>query len=231
MEIFPHGTIHVSIPSRNDHYTWKKVTTCIHGIMSGEKWADHYGEMVISNPAHNIECRLNFVKAGYFGPPKNEVVGKVINTRENVVVCELFGTWHEYLTCKKPGQADKTVWTVNPRPSTTEQYYGLTPFAISLNEIREGETYPPTDTRWRPDQRFLENGDLDKAEAEKLRIENLQREMRKERERTGQHWAPRFFKLESGSSSEETEDVDEKLDWIFNGTYWDMKFNNPPKLW
>lgn len=34
---------------------------------------------------------------------------------------------------------------------------------------------PPTDSRLRPDQRHLENGEYDKANAEKLRLETRQR--------------------------------------------------------
>lgn len=36
---------------------------------------------------------------------------------------------------------------------------------------------PPTDSRLRPDQRFLENGEYDMADTEKLRLEQRQREV------------------------------------------------------
>jgi hypothetical protein len=37
------------------------------------------------------------------------------------------------------------------------------------------EKLPPTDSRLRPDQRHLENGEYEKANAEKLRLERRQR--------------------------------------------------------
>jgi oxysterol-binding protein 1 len=37
------------------------------------------------------------------------------------------------------------------------------------------EKLPPTDSRLRPDQRYLENGEYEKANAEKLRLEKRQR--------------------------------------------------------
>ena len=42
-------------------------------------------------------------------------------------------------------------------PLDHEMYYGLTRFAIELNELREEESayLPITDTRFRPDQRYL----------------------------------------------------------------------------
>lgn len=57
--------------------------------------------------------------------------------------------------------------------------YNLSPFAISLNEILPGllEKLPPTDSRLRPDQRHLENGEYELANAEKLRLEQLQRQV------------------------------------------------------
>jgi hypothetical protein len=38
---------------------------------------------------------------------------------------------------------------------------------------------PPTDSRFRPDQRALENGDISKASDEKNRLEVKQRAIRK----------------------------------------------------
>lgn len=40
---------------------------------------------------------------------------------------------------------------------------------------RVKEKLPPTDSRLRPDQRHLENGEYDKANSEKLRLEMRQR--------------------------------------------------------
>ena len=46
---------------------------------------------------------------------------------------------------------------VGATPVDTELYYGFTRFAIELNEIDELQRhlYPPTDTRFRPDQRYI----------------------------------------------------------------------------
>lgn len=39
------------------------------------------------------------------------------------------------------------------------------------------EKLPPTDSRLRPDQRYLENGEYDMANSEKLRLEQRQRQV------------------------------------------------------
>ena len=51
----------------------------------------------------------------------------------------------------------------------------------------------PTDTRFRKDQKLMENGKLDLADQEKARLEQLQREQRKKREKDKQEWQPVFF--------------------------------------
>ncbi|KAF4359810.1 hypothetical protein G4B88_020331 [Cannabis sativa] len=55
--------------------------------------------------------------------------------------------------------------------------YNLTSFAITLNELTEGlqEKLPPTNSRLRPDQRYVENEDYEKANSDKQRLEKRQR--------------------------------------------------------
>ncbi|CAI0425853.1 unnamed protein product [Linum tenue] len=67
---------------------------------------------------------------------------------------------------------------------------------------------PPTDSRLRPDQRFLENGEYELANAEKLRLEQLQRQARKVQERG---WQPRWFRR------------DEEGCYHYTGGYWEAR--------
>lgn len=49
--------------SFGDHYEWNKVTSCIHNILSGQRWIEHYGEMAIKNKNSNVcQCKVTFVK-------------------------------------------------------------------------------------------------------------------------------------------------------------------------
>lgn len=60
IEVQPIGSLSVYLPAFNEEYTWKKVTTCVHNILGGQRWVDQYGEMVIQ--CKGIKCRLNFIK-------------------------------------------------------------------------------------------------------------------------------------------------------------------------
>ncbi len=59
--------------------------------------------------------------------------------------------------------------------------YYFSSLALTLNEFEEGVA--PTDSRRRPDQRLMEDGRWDEANAEKQRLEEKQRTTRRERER------------------------------------------------
>ena len=73
--------------------------------------------------------------------------------------------------------------------------YGFTPFAIALNELTpEGaRNLPPTDSRFRPDMRALENGDSEEASRAKVRVEDRNRALAAARRKRGETYAPVWF--------------------------------------
>ncbi|KAG6471952.1 hypothetical protein ZIOFF_069405 [Zingiber officinale] len=89
--------------------------------------------------------------------------------------------------------------------------YNLTRFAITVNELTLGlkEKLPPTDSRLRPDQRCLENGEYEMANAEKLRLEQRQRQARKMQE---SGWKPQWFVKDKGSET-----------YRYIGGYWEAR--------
>jgi hypothetical protein len=73
--------------------------------------------------------------------------------------------------------------------------YGMTYHQLQFNYLPEKlvPALPPTDTRFRPDQRALENGDFKLAESEKHRLEEKQRAVRKYNEKNGIEPKPYYF--------------------------------------
>ncbi|XP_056435232.1 oxysterol-binding protein-related protein 6 isoform X2 [Gadus chalcogrammus] len=218
MEILPIGTVNVMLPRFGDHYEWNKVTTCVHNILSGRRWIEHYGEITIRNTKSSAcLCKLTFVKGNYWSSNVNEVQGFVMD-QEGKVVHRLFGKWHEGLYCGVPPSA-KCVWRPGSMPTDYELYYGFTRFAIELNELcpELKDALPPTDARFRPDQRHLEEGNLEMASSEKQRIEDLQRVRRKWNEDNNIRPQPRFFR--------KVVDANQRERWVSNNTYWDLRKN------
>ncbi|XP_059417455.1 oxysterol-binding protein-related protein 6-like isoform X8 [Carassius carassius] len=231
MEILPIGTVNVMLPSSyGDHYEWNKVTTCVHNILSGRRWIEHYGEVTIRNTRNTTcICKLTFVKGNYWSSNLYEVHGSVME-QEGKVIHRLFGKWHEGLYCGVPPSA-KCIWRPGSMPTDYELYYGFSRFAIELNELcpELKELLPPTDARYRPDQRCLEEGNVQMAAAEKQRIEEQQRNRRKWLEENNIRHQPRFFKKVMHSHQRER--------WVSNNKYWELrkdpgflKLENP-ELW
>uniref|UniRef100_A0A4W2CRS5 Oxysterol-binding protein-related protein 3 n=1 Tax=Bos indicus x Bos taurus TaxID=30522 RepID=A0A4W2CRS5_BOBOX len=212
MEIVPIGTTHVTLPAFGDHFEWNKVTSCIHNILSGQRWIEHYGEIVIKNlNDDSCHCKVNFIKAKYWSTNAHEIEGTVFD-QSGKAVHRLFGKWHESIYCGG-SSSSACIWRANPMPKGYEQYYGFTQFALELNEMDPllKSLLPPTDTRFRPDQRFLEEGNLEEAEIQKQRIEQLQRERRRVLEENKVEHQPRFFRKSIDDS------------WVSNGTYLELR--------
>ncbi|WOH08195.1 hypothetical protein DCAR_0727632 [Daucus carota subsp. sativus] len=199
-------------------FEWSKVTTSIYNIILGKIYCDHYGTMRIKGSA-NYSCKLKFKEQSIIDRNPHQVHGFVQDNRTGEKVAMLFGKWDEAMyyvlgdpTTKPKGYDPMTeavlLWERDK--SITKTRYNLTPFAISLNEVTPGllEKLPPTDSRLRPDQRHLENGEYELANAEKLRLEQLQRQARKLQERG---WQPRWFRK------------DEEGCYRYVGGYWEER--------
>nr|XP_010929956.1 oxysterol-binding protein-related protein 1D [Elaeis guineensis] len=182
-------------------FQWSKVTTSIYNIIIGKIYCDHYGTMRIKGSGH-YSCKLKFKEQSIIDRNPHQVHGFVLDNRTGKKVAMLMGKWDEamYYILGDPSTKPKgydpmseAVLLWERDKSVTQTRYNLTPFAISLNELTPSllEKLPPTDSRLRPDQRHLENGEYELANAEKLRLEQLQRQARKLQEKG---WQPRWFR-------------------------------------
>ncbi|NXB89757.1 OSBP1 protein, partial [Vidua chalybeata] len=198
LSIMPLGTIHCIFHSSGNHYTWKKVTTTVHNIIVGKLWIDQSGEIEIINHKTGDKCILKFVPYSYFSRDvARKVTGEVMDPSGKVHFA-LLGTWDEKMDCYKVqlGTGDNgaearpraheaedsrvLLWKRNPLPKYAENMYYFSELALTLNAPENGTA--PTDSRRRPDQRLMENGRWDEANAEKQRLEEKQRLSRKRRE-------------------------------------------------
>ncbi|XP_074576443.1 oxysterol-binding protein-related protein 1D-like isoform X1 [Curcuma longa] len=182
-------------------FQWSKVTTSIYNIIIGKIYCDHYGTMRIRGSGQ-YSCKLKFKEQSIIDRNPHQVHGFVQDNRTGDKVAMLLGKWDEAMyyvlgdpTTKPKGYDPMSeavlIWERDKFVNQTR--YNLTPFAISLNELMPSlmEKLPPTDSRLRPDQRHLENGEYELANTEKLRLEQLQRQARKLQEKG---WQPRWFR-------------------------------------
>jgi hypothetical protein len=103
--------------------------------------------------------------------------------------------------------ARTAAWRFGGRARDAARQYGFTPFAITLNELTPEGTrnLPPTDSRFRPDMRALENGDSEEASRAKVRVEDRNRALALARRKKGETYEPAWFARRVQSSERNDE--------------------------
>ncbi|XP_058104562.1 oxysterol-binding protein-related protein 2A-like isoform X2 [Magnolia sinica] len=200
-------------------FQWSKVTTTIYNLILGKVYCDHHGTMNIRGNGQ-YSCMLKFKEQSILDRNPRQVHGFVEDVM-GTKVATLLGKWDDsiyYINgdgAARPKGCDPLsdaflLWR-RSKPPTNLSRYNLSSFAITLNELTSGlqEKLPPTDSRLRPDQRYLENGEYEKADAEKLRLERRQRMSRKLQE---SGWKPRWFRKDSEDGS-----------YHYVGGYWEAR--------
>lgn len=227
-----------------EHYSWRKVATCVQNLIVGTPWIDNYGDMLITNHRTGETCLMTFKARGWRGKDAYEIRGAASDSRGKEV-WEVAGRWDSRLVARRAGgghggdlgsdavaegaiqvaeddQGDLAgraaspgasslhnksrsagslspkqvllLWKRDPVPSTPTPF-NLTPFAMTLNDCPDElkKHLCPTDSRLRPDQRAMENGEFDVANTEKQRLEEKQRAKRRLLP-PGKEHQPRWFK-------------------------------------
>ncbi|OZJ03117.1 hypothetical protein BZG36_03882 [Bifiguratus adelaidae] len=228
---------------RLEHYSWMKPIVAVTNLILGNPGFDAYGDMVFVNHATRDRCVLTFKPKGWRSSESHEVRGYVISGETGAKVWELAGRWDSQLLARRVrhGQSDllgivddkshnaisqdrisltqsKPILLWKRHPFHTEKVpYNLTNFAITLNDLPEilSKYIAPTDCRFRPDQKAMENCEYDLASSEKNRLEEKQRAKRRQREkeRTGEEWQPRWFTRKIEKDTQEPY-------WEYNFEYW-----------
>ncbi|KAI8373304.1 Oxysterol-binding protein-domain-containing protein [Blakeslea trispora] len=216
MEFITEGNFYVTLTGHDDHYCFSKPSSWIKNMIAGEKYLEHSGECKVINQTTGEYAVIVFKEGtggGLFGAPtkRNEVTATLYDANDRKVR-RVSGKWSEGLNEEVDMDKNRlqVLWTArSPGINDHEKYFGFTKFATELNEITELEEgkLPITDTRLRPDQRLYEEGRVDEADQEKLRLEQQQRDRRKEFELAGKEWTPRWFTREGN-------------EWQYTEQYW-----------
>jgi hypothetical protein len=237
---------------KEDFFTWKKVTSSVVGIITGNPVVDNYGPMEIKNWTTGEVCHLEFKPRGWKASSAYQITGKIVDAGGRVRV-SMGGRWNSKLYARltpgyeatveepKDGSAADVhrgsiteqnraflIWQANERPQGIP--FNLTPFVVSFNHLddRLAPWLAPTDSRFRPDQRAMEEGEYDFAATEKNRLEEGQRARRKEREMRGEEFVPAWF-------TRARCEVTGEMYWRFNGEYWNRREKAGPqgdgKVW
>lgn len=200
LELIPEGSIRLSFDD-GDTFSFSKPSSFMRNLLAGNKYLEHVGELTVTNDESGQKVVIEFKEGNMWGGQgsRNQVVGTVYDEKGKKV-SSLKGKWSDNLAIDKGDDNYQVLWEAHEMPPKAEDYYGFTYFAMSLNEMTKDldGILPPTDSRLRPDQRAMEEGDVDKAEEQKKQIEEAQRTRRKE----GKAPKPRWFHKSEGEEPE-----------------------------
>ncbi|KAI8624885.1 oxysterol-binding protein [Xylariaceae sp. FL1651] len=223
-----------TVGGKEDFYTWKKPKSQVVGIITGNPVVDNYGLVEIKNWTTGEVCLLDFKQRGWKASSAYQLSGKILDADGRPRI-SIGGRWNSKIyarmtpgyeaTVEEPKDATGSVsdpsrafviWEAHERPKGIP--FNLTPFVLTFNHIDDNlkKYIAPTDSRYRPDQRAMEDGEYDLAASEKNRLEEAQRARRKIRQQRGEEFRPAWFeKARCEVTGEEY--------WKYTGQYWTQR--------
>ena len=195
-ELNTDGRVRIFLHNSNEHYSWSIATSYLRNVIAGEKYIEPTGTMTIVSESTGAKAVCTFKAGGMFAGRSEEVSVQAFDSTGAVLPMGAVGKWTTEMQFTSNGQpTGKTLWKAGSLVDKPEKHYGFTTFAAALNQVTpiEDNHVPVTDSRLRPDQKAWEDGDLDRAEGLKAKLEEGQRARRRVMEEHGEEWKPKWF--------------------------------------
>lgn len=205
-ELATEGHVRVILHPSGDRFSWAPATTFLRNIIAGEKYVEPVGTMTLTNEGSGEYAIVTFKAGGMFSGRSEDVSVGMFDFQGAAIPLGLVGKWTTSLTITEHGSPlpGPSIWSVAELVPDVTKRYGLTTFAASLNEITplDRGLLAPTDSRLRPDQRAVEQGDFNTADDLKAKLEEGQRRRRRVLEEKGEEWVPKWFQRGEGEGEE-----------------------------
>lgn len=214
IEFQPIGRTYVHLDNFDEMITFTKPKAIVKNLIMGKMYLDAFGKVIVNNNSTGDVCELELFEKS--GETQGRIYGETKDFEGNVRLI-IEGNWLSHLDVIDPiTKKRENIWKINPIPGDPEERFYFTDFAINLNNITDElkNSLPKSDSRYRPDQRALEAQNYELAASEKHRLEEKQRTVRKEREKTKYKYQPIYF--------EETyDDLSGELIYLYKGGYFE----------
>ena len=197
------GTIRVVLVPTGEVITWGKPACYMRNLITGEKYIEPVGEIVLWNHTMGGKAIVEFVAEKGIWAGRSENVVITTYSKEGQVGLRAEGKWNHGMKQVPDG---REIWKVGDLVESEEKYGGFPVFAAQLSEITpiEERSLPPTDSRLRPDRKFHEHGNMDEAEKIKLQLEEDQRVRRREAKDPPVQWFKKVTLETEGLQHERT---------------------------
>ena len=225
LEVNALGRTYINYTNFNDVNAFNKPRLITRNLIIGTIDIDVEGKFEVTNEQGD-SCEVDMIPST--SGQKGNLHGKIKDINGDIKFL-LEGNWLDNIYIINNETKEKTIiWRIIPSKDKEDFYFQ--PYTFDLNNLTEEmkKALPPTDSRFRPDQRLMEYQDIDKAGDEKHRLEEEQRARAKQYKKDGFIPKPLYF--------EETyDDLTGELVYKYKGNYWDMRYNhrfeNLPKIY
>jgi len=227
LEFAPIGRTHIKFSDFNEQISYSKPAAVVRNIVYGDMHLDVEGKSEIINHTNGDSIELIFYGKGK--PNKNDlgVIEGILRDIDGTEKMKISGNWQSHLEITYiddyGNEVTETIWKISPLPEhfkDQENRYFISDWGLNLNNDDEKllKSLPRSDSRLRPDQRELENQNVDFAGKEKNRIEEKQRRARKELETSKKVYKPMYF-------TECYDDLTGELNYQYSKYYWEDNKN------
>lgn len=165
----------------------------IEGILFGAPYVELESSNVIYSST-GYSCKIEYSGKGYFSGKKNSFKAKVYKNAQ--LLYHISGQWSNISKIKSEGGAESIFLDA----ASIER----TPLEVKpIEEMNELESR----RAWLKVAEAIKKGDFDLISSEKSKIENEQRQLRKDEEASGKQWKQRWFKLEPATEDKTYESL------------------------
>ena len=224
LEVDALGRTYINYTNYNDVNAFTKPRVITRNLIIGTIDIDVEGKFEVTNENGDL-CEVDMIPST--SGQKGNLHGKIMDINGEVKFL-MEGNWQNNIyIINNETKEKKVIWKMIPSKGKEDFYYQ--PYTFDLNNLTEEmkKALPPTDSRFRPDQRLMEYQDIDKAGDEKHRLEEEQRARAKQYKKDGFIPKPLYF-------DETYDDLTGELIYKYKGNYWDMRnkhqFDNLPKI-
>jgi len=205
LDIIAVGKVFVNFSNFNETISYSKPKAIVKNLIHGKMKLECGGSFIVNNDSNGDICEVQILQEGKIDGLIKNVYGEVL--------AQIEGDIYSHMNIIMNDSQSEVVW--KSYMNEDEANYYFTDFAINLNNLNQDmkNKLPPTDSRFRPDQRALEEQDYDLAIKEKERLEIKQRNFIKNMKSNNVSYKPMYFKESYDNDTGE-------VIYIYNRDYW-----------
>ena len=204
------------------HFIFNKPNTLLKGIINNKMYYDFYGDICIKTPSSSeIVANIKFENE-----KKNIELGQFYGEVKNGgnIIYKLGGNWKKEIYITDKDNNNKEILFNVPQLNfynNTSEHYEMLEYNYNFNYLDDKlkNILPISDTRFRPDKKEYENGNDEKAQEIKSKLEVNQVKRQEIYDNNQKEYKPYYFTNKYNQDSCD-------FIYMYNGGYWEDRKNH-----